>query len=109
MLVLIVGITGNLGLKLADSLITRGHQVRGASRSADKVPEADMQMLESFHQTNSWYDVNTLRRAVRGVDAVVCAYAPMPWLALEAELLLVRIMEEEGVTVRLPSNGEYSN
>lgn len=100
MLVLIVGITGNIGLKLASGLVRRGHQVRGASRSKAKLPEAELQKLESFHETSTWYDVAALRRAVRGVDAVVCAYTPLPVLALEGELLLVRIMEEEGVTVR---------
>ncbi|KAJ3579440.1 hypothetical protein NPX13_g1127 [Xylaria arbuscula] len=103
MLFLIVGVSGNLGLKLADALIRRGHQVRGASRSKSSIPESDLARFEGFHQIRTWYDTDTLRQAVRGVDTVVCTYTPMPSLALEAELLLVRIMEEEGVTRCVPS------
>lgn len=100
MLILIVGITGNIGLKLAGALMQRGHSVRGASRSSSKLPDSILEKLENFLETSSWYDVETLREAVKGVDAVVCAYSPIPALALEAELLLVRIMEEEGVRVK---------
>lgn len=102
MLILIVGITGNIGLKLAGALMQRGHSVRGASRSSSKLPDSilENEKLENFLETSSWYDVETLRKAVKGVDAAVCAYSPIPALALEAELLLVRIMEEEGVRVR---------
>ncbi|QKX64662.1 uncharacterized protein TRUGW13939_11838 [Talaromyces rugulosus] len=108
MLFLIVGISGNLGLKLADALIRRGHQVRGASRSKSSVPEKDLVRLESFYQTKSWCDADTLRQAVRGVDTVICAYTPIPCLALEAELLLVRIMEEEGRFVPSAWNLDWS-
>ncbi|RFU77083.1 nadp-binding [Trichoderma arundinaceum] len=103
MLILIVGITGNIGLKLANALIQRGHSVRGASRSIAKLPDNVQGKLESLFETKAWYDSETLRKAVKGVDAVVCAYSPIPALALEAELLLVRIMEEEGVKRFIPS------
>ncbi|QYT06331.1 NmrA domain-containing protein [Trichoderma simmonsii] len=103
MLVLIVGITGNIGLKLASALIFRGHSVRGASRSIATLPDNIRGKLESLFETKSWYDAETLRKAMKGVDAVVCAYSPIPALALEAELLLVRIMEEEGIKRFIPS------
>jgi putative NADH-flavin reductase len=102
MLILIVGITGNIGWKLATALIHRGHTVRGLARSKSKLPITLLEQLESFHESSSWYDVVNIRKAVRGVDAVVCSYSPIPVLVLEAQLLLVRIMEEEGVTVGLP-------
>ncbi|KKP06917.1 hypothetical protein THAR02_00998 [Trichoderma harzianum] len=99
MLVLIVGITGNIGLKLASALLRRGHVVRGASRSIAALPDNFRGKLEGLFETKSWYDAETLRKAMKGVDAVVCAYSPIPALALEAELLLVRIMEEEGIKI----------
>lgn len=102
MFVLIVGITGNIGLQLADALIQRGHVVRGASRSISTLPSNVLGKLESFLEIKSWYDVQSIRKAVKGVDTVVCAYSPIPALALEGELLLVRIMEEEGVKVSTP-------
>ncbi|KAM0443815.1 hypothetical protein ACHAO4_010365 [Trichoderma viride] len=82
MFVLIVGITGNIGLKLADALIQRGHVVRGASRSISTLPSNVLGKLESFLEIKS---------------------CPIPALALEGELLLVRIMEEEGVKRFIPS------
>lgn len=99
MLTLIVGITGNIGSKLAMALIRRGHEVRGLSRSRAKLPPKLLDALESFHESSNWYDIDTIRTAVRGVDTVVCTYTPVPMLVLEAQLLLVRIMEEEGVKV----------
>lgn len=77
----------------------RGHEVRGASRSIATLPDNVRGKLESLFETKSWYDAETLRNSMKGVDAVVCAYSPIPALALEAELLLVRIMEEEGIKV----------
>lgn len=100
MLILIVGITGNIGLKLASALIKRGHRVSGTSRSIATLPDNVRGKLEGLFETKSWYDAETLRKAMKGVDAVVCAYSPIPALALEAELLLVRIMEEEGIKVK---------
>ncbi|KAL6821465.1 hypothetical protein V8C40DRAFT_267805 [Trichoderma camerunense] len=88
MLVLIVGITGNIGLKLFSALMQRGHRVRGAARSIATLPDNVRGNLEGLFETKSWYDAETLRKAMKGVDAVVCAYSPIPALALEAELLL---------------------
>lgn len=45
------------------------------------------------------YDIAALERAVDGVDAVVCAYAGLPELALEGQLLLLRAAERAGVKV----------
>jgi uncharacterized protein YbjT (DUF2867 family) len=99
MLILIVGITGNIGSRLLDALVRRGHSVRGLGRSPEKLSPAQIASLESFHTSKNWYDEPAIREAVRGVDTVVCAYGPNPTLLLEGELLLVRIMEELGVTV----------
>jgi hypothetical protein len=55
--------------------------------------------LESFHTFNNWYDELKIREAIRGGDAVVCAYGPNSIILLQRQLLTVRIMEELGVTV----------
>ena len=102
MLILIAGITGNIGLKLIASLTQRGQQVRGLARNKSKLSNGQLQSLESFHEMKTWYDVEAIKTALKGVDAVICAYGPNPMLALEAEMLLVRLMEEEGVTVMCP-------
>jgi len=99
MLILIAGITGNIGSKLIEPLHARGQQIRGLGRNKDKLPQTQLDKLESFCTTESWYDAEAIRRALQGVDAVICTYAPQPVLLLDAQLLLLRIMEEERVTV----------
>jgi nucleoside-diphosphate-sugar epimerase len=99
MLVLIVGISGNIGSKLSDALIRRDHSVRGLGRDPMKMTVDRKKGLESFHTFHNWYDEPRIREAIRGVDAVVCAYGPDPVLLPEGQLLLIRIIEELGVTV----------
>ncbi|KAH6955945.1 hypothetical protein BKA56DRAFT_602528 [Ilyonectria sp. MPI-CAGE-AT-0026] len=97
MLVLIAGVTGNLGQKLVHSLVDHGHQVRGLSRNASKLAPETRSLLESFVECSSFYDIAALDRACTGVDAVVCAYAIDPRLQLEGQLLLVQACERAGV------------
>lgn len=99
MLILIAGITGNIGSKLIAPLRARGQRVRGMGRNKSKLSDEQVNSLESFHTVNSWYDAENMKQALKGADAVICAYAPQPVLALEAQLFLVRMMEEEGITV----------
>jgi uncharacterized protein YbjT (DUF2867 family) len=99
MLILIVGITGNIGGLLLDALIQRGHSVRGLARNSEKLSPTRLASLESFHTSKSWYDEPVIRKAMQGVDTVVCAYGPNPVLSLEGQLILVRIMEELGIKV----------
>ncbi|OQV04912.1 hypothetical protein CLAIMM_09726 [Cladophialophora immunda] len=99
MLVLIIGITGNVGSKLISPLKEHGAQVRGLARNKSKLAPEKVQALESFHEMEAWYDVPAIKKALTGVDAVICAYGPVPELVLDAQLLLVRLMEEQGITV----------
>jgi uncharacterized protein YbjT (DUF2867 family) len=99
MLILVAGITGNIGSKLIAPLHARGQQIRGLGRNKSKLPDAQLEKLESFHTINSWYDVDAIRRALKGVDAVICTYGPDPTLTLEAQLILIRMMEENKITV----------
>lgn len=97
MLVLIAGVTGNLGQKLVKSLTSRGHQVRGLGRSPSKLDSNIQSSLESFVQSKNHYDIPALEDACAGVDAVICAYVGTPELQLEGQLLLLRAAERVGV------------
>ncbi|KAL5613095.1 hypothetical protein FOVSG1_002158 [Fusarium oxysporum f. sp. vasinfectum] len=98
MLVLVTGVTGNLGLHLIDSLSSRGHKVRGLGRSPDKLTEEQRSKLESFVRIQNYWDVDALDRACNGVDAVICAYAGTPVMHLDAQLLLLRAAERAGIS-----------
>ncbi|KAL2677244.1 hypothetical protein Neosp_011012 [[Neocosmospora] mangrovei] len=97
MLVLIAGATGNLGQKLIDSLHSHGHQVRALGRNPSKLEAPRREKLESFVQSEAYYDIPTLDRACKGVDVVICAYQGIPQLQLEGQLLLLRAAERSGV------------
>ncbi|KAE8383454.1 hypothetical protein BDV26DRAFT_302972 [Aspergillus bertholletiae] len=97
MLVLIAGVTGNLGAHMIDSFTSRGHQVRGLGRTPSKLSTLRHEKLESFVQVNSSYDVPGIEKACHGVDAIVCAYQGHPELVIEGQLLLLRAAERAGV------------
>ncbi|KAI9686692.1 MAG: hypothetical protein M1820_010569 [Bogoriella megaspora] len=97
MLILIAGITGNIGSKCAASAIRREHTVRGLGRNPDKLDESIRSKLEGFVTSSSYYDIPALERAVDGVDAVICAYGPIPELFVDGQLHLLRAAERAGV------------
>ena len=99
MLVLIAGITGLVGQGLAKQFLHSGHQVRGLARNPSKLPESLHSQLESFVITENYFNVTSLDKAVRGVDAVICTYFPAPHLILSAQLLLLRAAERAGVRI----------
>jgi uncharacterized protein YbjT (DUF2867 family) len=99
MLILIAGITGNVGQQAAKAGRERGHQIRGLGRTRAKLDPAILSRLESFVESENYYDIPALERAVKGVDAVICAYAGLPELALEGQLLLLRAAERAGIKV----------
>ncbi|KAM0479525.1 hypothetical protein ACHAPX_004741 [Trichoderma viride] len=104
MLVLIAGITGNLGTRLAKVATSRGLQVRGLGRDRTKLDEKTTGIIESFVTSQTYYDIPALETAVQGVDAVICAYSPTAILDLEGHLLLFRAAERAGVTIFLASS-----
>lgn len=100
MLILIVGITGNLGQRLAKAAIGRGLRVRGLGRDPTKLPPALHASLELFEVSASYYDIPAMERALAGgVDAVICAYSTDPVLYLDGALLLLRAAERAHVGV----------
>ncbi|TGJ78461.1 hypothetical protein E0Z10_g10306 [Xylaria hypoxylon] len=104
MLVLIAGITGGLGQRLAKVAISRGLLVRGFGRTLDKLAPDISSKLESFVETNSYYDIPALEKAVAGVDVVINAYAPIPVLDLDGHLLLIRAAERAQIKIFIASS-----
>ncbi|RGP81399.1 nad p-binding [Fusarium longipes] len=108
MLVLVAGATGNLGQKLIDSLHSRGHKVRGLGRNPSKIDSSRQEKLESFVQSQTYYDIPALDRACEGVDAVICAYTGLPELSLDAQLLLFRAVERAGIKKYVAASWNYN-
>lgn len=104
MLVLIAGITGSLGQRLAGVAISRGLSVRGLGRNPDSLDTEISEHLESFIKSDSYYDVPALETAVAGVDAVINAYSPIPVLDLDGHLLLIRAAERAQVKIFVASS-----
>jgi nucleoside-diphosphate-sugar epimerase len=68
MKILVTGVTGKVGSRLAKRLALRGHEVRGLVRNPSRA-ELDVELVKG-----DLLDPESLVRAVRGVDAVVhCA------------------------------------
>ncbi|MCJ1401811.1 hypothetical protein MMC11_005028 [Xylographa trunciseda] len=97
MLILIAGITGNMGQALLRAAVSQGHRVRGLSRSADKLSPDLRASLEGFVCLSTYYDIPAIEKAVAGVDAVISANANVPGLTLEGQLILLRAAERAGV------------
>jgi len=99
MLILIAGISGNLGQHLAASALSRGHSVRGLGRSIARMPSKLLSQVESFVPISSYtLDISALDQACRGVDAVICTYSYMTLvLPLDAQLLLLHAAERARV------------
>lgn len=97
MLVLVAGGTGNVGQKLVDSLLARGHQVRVVARTPSKMDLTLLERLESFFQSSTYYDIPALDHACSGVDAVICAFNGGTEIQVEGQLLLLRAAERAGV------------
>ncbi|KAK3362190.1 hypothetical protein B0T24DRAFT_690945 [Lasiosphaeria ovina] len=99
MLILIAGISGNLGKYLAEHGLAKGNQIRGFGRTPSKLAPNILARLESFVQCDHYTDRAALQRAVAGVDAVICSYASHPDAILDAQLALLRAVEEAGIKV----------
>ena len=106
-LILIAGITGNPGQALAHSALSRGHQVCGLGRSLSKLSEPLLSSLESFVSSSSFYDIPAIETAVVDVDAIIAAYATVPGLTLEGQLILPRAAERAGVKRYVATSWNY--
>ena len=97
MLILIAGITGNIGQHSARHALALGHAVRGLGRSPNKLDPIIKSQLESFITSKSYDDISALDAACKGADAVICAYSGLPELHLDGQLLLLRAAERAGI------------
>ncbi|EEY22701.1 conserved hypothetical protein [Verticillium alfalfae VaMs.102] len=104
MVVLIAGITGSLGQRLARTALDRGLAVRGLGRNPDKLDPTIAASLESFVQSASHEDIPALDKAVVGVDSIINAYSPIDVLNLDGSLLLLRAAERAGIKVFIASS-----
>jgi hypothetical protein len=107
MLILIAGITGNIGQHASRHALNSGHQVRGLGRSPSKLADDICHRLESFITSSTYYDIAALERACSGANAVICAYAGLPELHLDGQLLLLRAAERAGIKRFLAASWNY--
>ncbi|KUL82161.1 hypothetical protein ZTR_11086 [Talaromyces verruculosus] len=107
MLVLIAGITGFVGIPCARSAFQRGHKVRGLARSIDNLPEDVRNQLEGFETMTGYHDIAAMDRATKGVDAIICAFASLPEMFMETQMLLIRAAERAGVKIFHASSWNY--
>lgn len=99
MLILIAGVTGNMGQRLARFGLEKGHSIRGFGRSPSKLPDSLSSRMESFVQCDDYTDRTALDRAVAGADAVICTYTSDATAILDAQLPLLRAVERAGVKI----------
>lgn len=66
MKILVLGITGKTGALAAQEAIARGHQVVGIARDQKKVTVKGAEIV-----TGTPYDIETIKKAIEGCDAVV--------------------------------------
>lgn len=107
MLILIAGITGNIGQHAARYALSSGHEVRGLGRNPGKLDEKVRAKLESFVVSKTYYDIDALDAACNSVDAIICAYSGYPEMHLDAQLLLLRAAERAGVKRFLAAGWNY--
>lgn len=107
MLILVAGVSGNMGRYLIEHGTAAGHQIRGFGRSPSKLSSEMMSKLESFVQCERYNDHSALMRAVSGVDAVICSYQSQPSAVLDSQLALLRATEEVGVKIYHANSWNY--
>lgn len=68
--VVLIGATGRAGSTTLTELASRGHEVTGVARHAEKLPDTVKKV------TDDLTDVGRIAEIIAGADAVVSAYAP---------------------------------
>ncbi|CAG9942899.1 unnamed protein product [Clonostachys rosea f. rosea IK726] len=111
MLVLVAGVSGNLGQRLASAALARGLQVRGLGRKPERLSPELLDSLESFVKSDSYYDIPAIEKAMSGIDSVISAYTSSPVLDLDGNLLLLRAAERAQIKIFVASswNNDWTN
>lgn len=73
MKIALFGATGNIGSRILDEAMQRGHEVTAIMRDPSKLPLADPKLQAA---SGNITDANSYLSAVRGVDAVVVSVSP---------------------------------
>lgn len=107
MLILVTGVSGNVGKHLVDALLARGHDVRGLGRDASKLAQGLHDKLNSFVEIKAYNDVNAIDRACSGVDGIINAYTGAPEISLDAQLILLRAAERAGIQRFIAASWNY--
>ena len=72
--VVVYGVTGHAGSKIAKELLSRGYTVTGVARHVDKVtPQAGLTV-----KVDDLSNVEAIAAVIKGADAVVSGYQPPP-------------------------------
>jgi len=93
MLILIAGVSGNLDKYFTRSAFFRWYLVCGLGRSPEKFPPAILSKLEKFFVAKT-YSAISAEEAMDSVDAIICAYVPLPELELDGQLIPLRACGE---------------
>lgn len=112
---LIVGATGNVGQELVRVALEETSpftHVRALARNASRIGHLQRETHSSKPATLELVDcdaldVEGLDAACKDVDAVICAYRGVPSLALDAQLLLLRAAERQGVQQMVLASWNY--
>jgi nucleoside-diphosphate-sugar epimerase len=103
--IVLAGITGNLGERIARALVARGAAVRGLVR-ADVPPEtrARLEGLGIVLVTVDYADVASLTEACRGARCVVSALSGLRGVIVDAQTVLLEGAVRAGVPRFVPSD-----
>ncbi|KAL9932120.1 hypothetical protein V8E36_008892 [Tilletia maclaganii] len=107
---LIVGVTGNVGVELLRYALSSASpftHVRGLARSTHKLPEELLNAPNADFIDADAYDVDAYEHACEDVDSIVCAYRGVAELGLEAQLILLRAADRKGVKQMVLASWNY--
>ncbi len=106
---LIIGLTGNFGLQMAESLLKRGWRVRALMRDVSKVPaQLKEELSADAIVKGDAMKFSDVSKAAKGCDVIIYAANPAyhKWHQQALQMLepAVRCAEQQGLRFVLPGN-----
>ena len=95
--VVLYGGTGQAGSRILSELLSRGHQVKAVVRDPAKLPQGPGLTVEAGDLS----DADAITRTVKGVDAVISAYAP-PMNAVEELVAVTKRLTDAAKAAGVP-------